>query len=197
SITVNDQRVEIEQLILATPPPVTQKLLTGIPACDDITQQLSRLDYEPVTTVYLQYPSQTRLPVPMMGLLNSTGEWLFDRAHCQQPGLIAVVISAGGSHMALEQDQLATTIAGELASLFPDWPAADHVQVIREKRATLRCVVNIDRDRPGIQTAIPNLRLCGDYVYIEDNQQPGLPSTLEGAMRSGVKCALQLIQDKH
>ncbi|MDH5766987.1 MAG: FAD-dependent oxidoreductase, partial [Gammaproteobacteria bacterium] len=55
SITVNDQRVEVEQLILATPPPVTQKLLTGIPACDDITQQLSRLDYEPVTTVYLQY----------------------------------------------------------------------------------------------------------------------------------------------
>ena len=97
--------------------------------------------------------------------------------------------------MELSNDQLSEKVALELATQFTDWPEAESMLVIREKRATLNCVAGIDKLRPGIKTPIRNLRLCGDYVYIEENNQPGLPSTLEGAMRSGVKCAQQLIQE--
>ncbi|VAW61145.1 hypothetical protein MNBD_GAMMA08-274, partial [hydrothermal vent metagenome] len=48
-------------------------------------------------------------------------------------------------------------------------------------------------NRPGIRTNLSNLNLCGDYVYIEEKNAPGLPSTLEGALRCGVKCAQYLI----
>lgn len=194
-ICINDQSFEIENLILATSARATEKLLTNIKACQPITHQLQQQQYEPVTTVYLQFPESVKLPLPMMGVINATSEWLFDRTHCHQAGLIAVVISANGPHMDLDNAQLAQQVAGELSRLFPDWPEVESSWVIREKRATLRCVPGIDNNRPGIQTPIENLRLCGDYVYIEENNQPGLPSTLEAAMRSGVKCAQQLIQE--
>ena len=195
SLTVNEQKIQIDHLILATPARGTQQLLSNIDACKDIHQRLDELDYEPVTTVYLQYSPAVKLPLPMMGVVNATSEWLFDRSNCNQPGLIAAVISANGAHMKLSNEQLSEQVAHELASQFPDWPEAESTLVIREKRATLRCIPNIDKLRPDIQTPVKNLRLCGDYVYIEENNQPGLPSTLEGAMRSGVKCAQQLIQE--
>ena len=195
SLLVNEQIIQADHVILATPAHRTLTLLSDSNACKDINQQLAQLVYEPVTTVYLQYRPSVKLVLPMMGVINATSEWLFDRTHCNQPGLIAAVISANGPHMELSNDQLSEKIALELATQFPDWPEAESILVIREKRATLSCVAGIDQLRPDIQTPIRNLRLCGDYVYIEENNQPGLPSTLEGAMRSGVKCAQQLIQE--
>ena len=195
SLIVNEQTIQVDQVILATPAHGTEKLLADIEPCQSINQQLAQLEHEPVTTVYLQYKPSVTLALPMIGAINATSEWLFDRAHCNQPGLIAAVISANGPYMDLSNEQLSEKVALELATQFPDWPEAESILVIREKRATLRCIADIDKLRPGIQTPINNLRLCGDYVYIEENNQPGLPSTLEGAMRSGVKCAKRLIQE--
>ena len=195
SIIVNDKTVEVNQLILATPATVTHKLLQDIVACEPIIEQLQQLDHEPVTTVYCQYATSTRLPQPIMGIINASAEWLFDRRVCEQPGLIAAVISAGGEHMTMDKQALATTITKELQQLFPHWPAPDNVLVIREKHATIRCHSQVDLHRPTIQTALDNLHLCGDYVYIEENNQAGLPSTLEAAVRSGVKCAQNLIKE--
>lgn len=195
AIVVNNEHIKIEQLILATPAPVTHKLLESIAACGAIIEQLQQLEHEPVTTVYCQYPITTRLPQPVMGVVNARVEWLFDRRVCEQPGLIAAVISASGDHMNMDKTFLAETVAIELKRLFPDWPEPEDILVIREKRATIRCHSDVDLVRPGIQTPLDNLRLCGDYVYIEENNQAGLPSTLEGAVRSGVKCAQTLLKE--
>ena len=98
--------------------------------------------------------------------------------------------------MQCSQDELATRVTAELAQLFPHWPHAESVQVIREKRACFLSHVDVDRLRPGCDTADADIKLCADYVYIEANQHPGLPATLEGAVRSGVKCAQRFIEDR-
>ena len=130
----------------------------------------------------------------MIGIVNATSEWLFDRHVSNQAGLFSAVISAKGQHSEMDNESLIKQVANELSELF-HWPQPDKAFVIREKRATICCKTNIDKFRPPIHTPVNNLKLCGDYVYIESNNQAGLPSTLEGALRSGVKCAQQLIQE--
>lgn len=188
SVKISQLQYECDWLILATPPHTTEKLLKHIPGCTDI-QQLNQLSYEPITTVYLKYPETVQLKIPMLGLINATGEWLFDRRYCNQPGLMAVVISAGGPHMTMDNASLAEKISLELAQLYTHWPKPEASWVIREKRACFSCRPGVDEHRPGISTAIDNLSLCGDYVKMEPISQAGLPSTLEGALRSGVECA--------
>ena len=195
SIEVQDEIFDIDHLILATPAHITQKLISTSPQLENSCKKLEQLEYEPVTTIYLQYPSTVQLSMPMLGIINASSEWLFDRQHCGQPGLIAVVISANGQHMELSTDDLATQVEDELSTLFPFWPKALSANIIREKRACLRCTPNLDKKRPYINTAIKNLALCGDYVYIEEKNAAGLPSTLEGSLRSGVKCAQTYIQE--
>lgn len=195
SITINDKSNAADYVILATPAHITEKLLTTCERLQNICNKISHLEYEPVVTVYIQYPETVQLPIPMLGVINASSEWVFDRSHCDQAGLIAVVISASGPHMHLDKQALSKHIAEELSILFPLWPDALWSSVIREKRACFRCTTDIDRHRPGIHTAIQNLALCGDYVQIEEKNDPGLPSTLEGSLRSGVKCAQIFIQE--
>jgi len=193
-IEIDGQTAAVERLVLATPASVSQRLLARVPGCEAISAQLQQLSYEPITTVYLHYGPDIRLASPMIGLLNATAEWLFDRRVCEQPGLIAAVISGQGPHMALDNEQLSGRVADELQQLF-GWPPPHNSRVIREKRAAFSCHRGVDKHRPGTQTPVDKLLLCGDYVYIEENNQAGLPSTLEGALRSGVKCAAQLVKE--
>ncbi|HEY9051931.1 MAG TPA: FAD-dependent oxidoreductase, partial [Gammaproteobacteria bacterium] len=194
TVVIDDKPQSVDHIILATPASVTARLLSPIDVCNDIQHQLNTLEYEPVITVYLHYADNIALPLPMTGLINATAEWLFDRKYCQQTGMIAAVISAGGDHDALDNETLAQSIASELSQLFK-LPAPKSSQVIREKRATIRCIPGIDQQRPGIDTPLSNLKLCGDYVHFDDISVAGLPSTLEGALRSGVKCAQKFIQE--
>jgi uncharacterized protein with NAD-binding domain and iron-sulfur cluster len=139
--------------------------------------------------VYLQYPPQVRLPHPMQGCLNTVSQWIFDRRLHGQHGLMAVVISADGEHMQLDAEALGTTVARELAALFPHWPAPLARHVIREKRATFASRVDVNRQRPGAQTPVAGLWLAGDYTAV------GLPATLEGAIRSGLHAARLVLRE--
>ncbi|SEQ06824.1 squalene-associated FAD-dependent desaturase [Ectothiorhodospira magna] len=175
------------QVILATPHPVTARLLANMPTLTDTASHLAALPCEPICTVYLRYPQQTRLSTPFHGMLGTTGQWVFDRRFTGQPGVMAVVISASGPHLALDNAALKAQIQAELHMLFPAWPAPLQGWVIREKQATFKATVDCNRLRPGNRTAEAGLWLAGDYT---DN---GLPATLEGAVISGLECAKSLL----
>ncbi len=193
AVEINHIAQEHSHIILATPPSVTKKLLQSCSQTQAIAEKIKRLEYESVITVYLQYDKSCQLNLPMLGLLNGTTQWLFDRRICHQAGLMAAVISASGEHDAWDNPTLAASVAAEIAQLFPHWPKPNDIQIIREKRATLGCHVDVDKIRPTTQTSIKSLSLCGDYVLFEDKNSPGLPSTLEAATHSGVKCAQLLL----
>ncbi len=190
SISVNGQRRPCEHLILATPPHITTKLLPHQDETAPLIERLKALEYQPIVTLYLQYPAtKPLLSQPYYGLHNTLGQWVFDRGYSDQPGTLAVVISAEGPHLSMERSQLIEAVEAEITQLFPQLPPPIDSWMIQEKRATFASTVGVNELRPGNQTAVPNLWLCGDYT---DTQYP---ATLEGAVRSGVASARQIIDN--
>lgn len=189
-VWVGERLIRASQVIVATHPVHCRRLLENQGALRSIRDKLAALGSEPIVTLYLQYPPSVRLPQAMTGLLDGTAQWLFDRRLCGQPGLMAVVISGRGEHMAWERDRLVQTVCDELRAAFPHWPQPGSTLLIREKRATFSCTPGVDRLRPANRTPLPGCWLAGDYT------DTGLPATLEGAVRSGLSCAGEILQQE-
>jgi len=183
AVYCGDMRLPASHVILATPHIISRRLMSAHAMLQPLCRQLGQLGNDPIATLYLRYPVHVRLPHTMIGMQDTTAQWVFDRGCCGQPGLMAVVISARGPHSQLSRQELTDRIAAELAETFPRWPPHEHSLLIREKRATFNCGVGIDMIRPANNTAVSNLLLAGDYT------DTGLPATLEGAVRSGNACA--------
>ncbi len=169
-------------VICAAPPAVAVRLLRPLPALASAIAQIDALEYQPIYTVYLQFPPHIALPHPMLGLHRRFSQWLFDKGRIAgQHGLLAAVISAEGLHQDLDQKELAEKVIAELREELGITETPAWFQVIAEKRATFCCAP--DLLRPAQQTALPNLLLAGDYTAGD------YPATLEGAVISGIRCA--------
>ena len=176
------EQYTFSHVIIATAARKLKELTVDLPKMDFVTSQTEAYDYQPIYTVYLQYPKHIKLPQPMVGLVDLASQWVFDRGQlCGQAGLLAVVISAKGKHQHLTQDMLALKVAQELRVAFPQLTKPLWHKVIAEKRATFSCYVNLPR--PANITPYPDLFLAGDYTYAD------YPATIEGAVRSGIACA--------
>lgn len=176
-----------QYVIIAAPPFRLPSLIATLPALQPVVQCVEALQYQPIVTLYLQYPETVALPFPMIGLCGGHAQWVLDRGALDgQRGLLAVVISAEGAHQALTQEALAQIVSQELAHAFPALPAPLWHKVINEKRATFACTP--DLPRPEQRTALPGLYLAGDYTAGD------YPATIEGAIRSGVQCAHLVVE---
>ncbi len=145
------------------------------------------LDY-PICTAYLQYPVDTRLSKPILGLTGTVSQWVFDRSE-QTPGLMAIVISGPGQHETMTNSELGQLLSQELRQMCPELAATPiDSLIIREKRATFASTVNIEEQRPNARTDVSGLWLAGDYVA------NGYPATLEGAIRNGEQCAKLILE---
>lgn len=178
------------QVVVATAPYHAATLLADTGRCERLVGLINALEFEPIVTLYLAYPSHVALPGPMVGLPDGPGQWAFDRRAMGHRGegpaahatLIAVVISAHGPHDTLDQDALLVAAHTQLEGLLqrrlppPTWS-----QAITEKRATFACRPGLVR--PTHHTPLAGLWLAGDYV------DSPYPATLESAARSGVRCA--------
>jgi squalene-associated FAD-dependent desaturase len=184
---ITDQGAEnYDNVIVATSPSSTVRLFTKIPALQKTNKQIENIFYQPIYTLYIQFPKTVQLPHPMLGLDRCLSQWLFDRGQiANQKGLIAVVISAEGIHQNYSQETLAQKVIDELNLHLgivdqPLWH-----KVIAEKKATFSCEVNLSR--PSHKTPFHNLYLAGDFTAGE------YPATLEGAVMSGIRCAHELM----
>ncbi|GAB2841592.1 hydroxysqualene dehydroxylase HpnE [Pseudoduganella ginsengisoli] len=162
-----------------------------------LATRLRAFTYEAITTVYLQYAPGVRLDLPFIALIDTPpaghwGQFVFDRGQLdeKQAGLLAVIISASGEAAALGQAELTAACARQLAEVLrrPELAQPQWARVITEKRATFACAPALDR--PANATGLPGLVLAGDYTAGE------YPATLEGAVRSGMAAALELLKRK-
>lgn len=184
TIHTENSEEQFNHVIIAVGPHQLDKITSSLPEVTNLTEHFN---YEPITTVYLQYDSNIRLPYPMQGLLGSTSQWVFDRGRiCGQDGLLAVVISASGIHQTMTQPAIANLVIEELTTFFPKLKTPIWYKVISEKRATFSCQPHINR--PSNKTDLHNLYLAGDYT------EGDYPATIEGAMRSGISCAKHIIE---
>lgn len=186
TVTVDDnsQTIKTSNIIIATAPQNLTKLLENHRELKPLKNKINQFRYQPIVTVYLQYPKETQINPGIIGMSSSISQWIFDRGvFCLQSGLFSIVISAKGTHMTMDDDKLTKTIHDEISMLLPNTPALINSFVIREKRATFSCNVNINNIRPQNSTDVKGLFLAGDYTDTD------YPATLEGAVRSGLNAA--------
>jgi squalene-associated FAD-dependent desaturase len=185
---VADQDGRFSHVILAVSPHRLNALIAPHTELEEINKLVQAFSYQPIYSVFLQYPPGSRLPFRMGGIEATYSQWLFDRGRlCGQDGLIGVVISASGAHQELEQEELARRVHAELSAHFPGLGEPCWHRIIAEKRATFSCSVGLRR--PGNRTPIPRLYLAGDYTASD------YPATLEAAVRSGVACARLVLEN--
>ncbi len=172
-------------VILAVGPHRLEQVAGDIAQLAPQVAMVRNFAYQPIFSVFLQYPENVRLPVLMIGMRRGLAQWIFDRGQlCDQRGMLGVVISASGNHQDLPQSELAQRVHQELEQRFalpePRWS-----RVIAEKRATFACTPNLQR--PTTRTPVPGLFIAGDYT------QSPYPATLETAVRSGLDCAQHIL----
>ena len=140
-IEAGGQRQTFSHVICALSPHQVNAFLIGITALSDIAATIERLQYQPIHSVWLQYPASVPLPSPMLGLTGGLIHWVFDREKlCGQRGLVGAVISAEGEHQELDQDSLGLRVHQELKQLVRELPDPLWTRVIAEKRATFACM---------------------------------------------------------
>jgi len=142
--------------------------------------------YEPIVTVYALCAG-TRLPQPMT-LLHSSGndgpaQFVFDHGWLNgRHGLFSFVISAAQHWVEAGTEATAeATFDQARRQLGPHLKAKlQTLRVFNEKRATFRCTPDLHRPP---QRVAQGLLAAGDYV------EGPYPSTLEGAVQSGLSAA--------
>lgn len=150
-----------------------------------------RFGAQPITTVYLGFDPDTRLTAPLVQLAGPTPSdarvWAMDRAHCGEPGTIAISLSAEGAWTTLDPDTLATRCIANLAqSAGLNAPCQWH-KVVGIRRATPASTPNATM-HAAEQEPLPGLFLAGDWTH------PNYPATLEAAVQTGMNVANQILQ---
>jgi predicted NAD/FAD-binding protein len=159
-------------------------------------ERVAAFAWESITTAYLAYAEPISLPIPVMRLDDSPGQWIFDRSAAlgtSPPAgarsLVAVVISTNGPHDAMDQPALANQADAQLRRLAHRWPLPVWSRVIAERRATYSCTPGLARPVAGRVAA--GMYLAGDYTDAD------FPATLEAATRSGAAAAEALLKELH
>jgi squalene-associated FAD-dependent desaturase len=180
-----------DAVVLATAPAQAAALLAPLMQASIVPA----FDWEAITTVYLQYAPNIRLPRIFLALQDAPeaghwGQFVFDRGqlNAEDAGLLAVVVSASGAALEQGKETLAAQVAAQLGQVLrmpalamPQWS-----RVISEKRATFACTP--DLQRPSNDIGIEGLALAGDYTASD------YPATLESAVRSGTAAAHLVLQ---
>ncbi|MFM7004283.1 MAG: FAD-dependent oxidoreductase, partial [Limnohabitans sp.] len=179
-----------DHVVLATPAWDAAQLMATVDP--EWSQTANALTYEAIATVYIQMPSEFKLPLPMLSLPShkeAPAQFVFDRGQMMlkghTAGLLAFVVSAAeASRQTLEANVLQQA-HGLLKALRPDLDHPNAMQLLQtvvEKRATFACTPQLRR--PCANPA-PGLSVCGDYVA------GPYPATLEGAVLSGIAAGQQ------
>ncbi|MFC0408246.1 hydroxysqualene dehydroxylase HpnE [Roseomonas elaeocarpi] len=114
----------------------------------------------------------------MIGVVGGTAEWVFAFAD-----RFSVTVSAADHLLEEDAATLAARIWGEVARLHGLSDPLPPYRIVREKRATFAATPAQAARRPSARTLWRNLFLAGDWT------DTGLPSTIEGALRSGETAA--------
>ena len=182
----------VDRLIVATSNTEAARLIAPWDA--DWAACARSLPLEPIVTTWLSSPG-SRLRAPMVSLCGSgspypegPAQFAFDLGSIGHPGagLFSFVSSAAGPW--LERGGMAAIEAAVLQQALNspglEWRTPPQlVRSVAERRATLRCTPGLKRPAARAALGQGGMAVAGDYI------EGPYPSTLEGAVRSGVAAA--------
>jgi uncharacterized protein with NAD-binding domain and iron-sulfur cluster len=129
----------------------------------------------------------------MLGLRDSEVEWAFDkgRLHGREgaPQHLSFIVSAAYRSAPKPNAELVAAATSALTRYCPAMAGASVTRalVLREPQATFASTPALEALRPGPVSEVPGLFLAGDWT------DTGLPATIEGAVRSGLRAADALV----
>jgi squalene-associated FAD-dependent desaturase len=132
------------------------------------------LIYSSILSVHL-WIKVNQLKEEFYGLINSPVHWIFNKGN-----YLTIIISDADYLMGKPKEELLDIVVNELEKFIG--LNRDNVldfQIIKEKRATFIPSEKILDSRPDVITNLDNFFIAGDWV------DTGLPSTIEGAVKSG------------
>lgn len=192
--------IEADAVILALPFEGAQKLLPEIQPHNEnavtLERQLSHFEHSPITGIHLWF-EQPVTDLPHAALLDTTIQWMYNKSllqpetRGQQAGqYLELVVSASKSLVEKSRQEILDLALDELAQFFPRVRQSKLLKatVVKEVRATFCVTPGLDAYRPTAATAWPGLFLAGDWTHTS------WPSTMEGAVRSGLLAAEALTQ---
>lgn len=194
SLITRDKTFEADLYVSTLPWHILTPLLESQKAGHDWSQSFSKLLPSAIVTVYLNYDQQV-LNEPYAGLLDQPFDWAFDRGPIfgLESGPVALVKSAADELVSKKVSDIRKSALAVMEAVFPRSRGLKptNISVFKEPHATFRAQPGVHHLRPKATGPIENLFLGGAWT------QTGLPSTLEGAVRSGRMAARAALQQLH
>lgn len=154
--------------------------------------RISGLSSSPIIGVHIWYDRPV-MEQEFAAFLDSPVQWVFNRTRIQGENpdagqYLCISVSGAWDYVDRPKEEIRELFAAELARLFPRAAEAriEKSLVVKQPEATFRPLPGAAAHRPTQATPIPNLFLAGDFT------DTGWPSTMEGAVRSGVLAARAL-----
>ena len=147
------------------------------------------LSFSPIVGIHLWYDRPV-MDEDFVAFLDSPVQWVFNRSLIQgwdgsEGQYVCISVSGAWDFVDRPREELEELFAAEMERLFPRAKDAniERCLVVKQPRATFRCVPGAAEHRLSQATPIPNLFLAGEWT------DTGWPPTMEGAVRSGVFAA--------
>ena len=147
------------------------------------------LETAPIVNVHLWYDKPV-MDQNFVAFVDSPLQWVFNKTGMlDQTGsggqCITISLSGAFEYVKQSKETLRQTFVEAMSQAFPKAKSANVVRalVVKQEKATFRCLPGSEKLRPRAQTPIDNLFLAGDWT------DTGWPSTMEGAVRSGLTAA--------
>lgn len=197
SLTIQDQcvsgvklsdgtNIKADACILAVPYSEISQILPCDSARDPFFSNISKLTSSPIIGIHIWY-DRAVMNQQFAAFLDSPIQWIFNRTLIQDLDLnhgqyVCISVSAAWNLIDESKEKLRELFAKEMLKIFPKAKNAkiQRFLVIKQPKATFRAILGASNHRPTQNTPINNLFLAGDYT------QTGWPSTMEGAVRSGI-----------
>lgn len=187
AVTLSDgEKIGGDYFVGAVPPEV---MLKALPA--EVTERFEyfsawkKFEYSPITAIYFWFDREfTQLP--HIAFPGRPIQWLFNKGK----GHVGLVVSASREMLEMGRPEIVELAHRELCSAIPEASNAKLIRsvVIKEPFATFSCRPGADEYRPDQQSPLRNLFVAGDWT------RTGWPPTMEGAVRSGYRCAELILQ---
>ncbi len=197
AVVAGGERIVADGVVVAVPHDAARQLLP--PGALPCLEGLADLGTSPIVDVHLVFDRRVT-DLELAAGLGTPVQWLFDRtasAHGGQDGgwrgeqVIAVSLSAADQWLGRRPEELIELFRSEVARLLPRARSARLVDAVvsRERAATFAAVPGAAALRPGPRTALPRVALAGAWTAT------GWPATMEGAVRSGLAAARQVLAE--
>jgi len=189
AVSANGDGLDADAVVLTVPHDDVAELLPdgAIPHAGE----LGYLGASPIVNLHVVYDRRVT-ELPFAAGHASPVQWVFDRTRgigLEQGQYLAVSLSCAREYVGRKVDELRAQFVPALEQLFPEAASAgvELFFVTREQRATFRQGPGTAVLRPGTRTRIDGLFLAGAWT------DTGWPATMEGAVRSGVAAAREVV----